>query len=270
MQNKQAIIIIGSPGSGKDVIIRDIVSNYGIVEFTSTQISEMLSDDVAFKRAKPEKRDSLLERYSVIVTANSYELGFVVTKQILEDIGYSTHLIFVEADLPTSIERLKNRENLKESLDKITLGNSNKSSILQIFESKLIIDNSKNLELQEVRSFISDILSELSFKFDYSLSDIQEVSLKNKIKKSKVIPSNTFDVRGDAQINGMTCAESVDAPFFDYNPVFSLPQQNVNTSANPSGSSVDLRPDKDKERAKGVLKKIKKIKTGMLIVPDGI
>ena len=36
MQNKQAIFIIGNPGSGKDVAIRDITSNYNIVEFAAS------------------------------------------------------------------------------------------------------------------------------------------------------------------------------------------------------------------------------------------
>ena len=56
MQKNQAIFVVGSPGSGKDVFIKDMTSNYNILEFTSSQISEMLSDDAAFKRAKTEKK----------------------------------------------------------------------------------------------------------------------------------------------------------------------------------------------------------------------
>ena len=76
MQTKQAIFIIGSPGSGKDVVIRDISSNYNIVEFAATQIDEMLSNDAAFKRALPEKQDSLLERTSILISTNSFNLNF--------------------------------------------------------------------------------------------------------------------------------------------------------------------------------------------------
>ena len=181
MQKNQAIFVIGSPGSGKDVIIRDTISNFNIVEFTSIQIDEMLSDDAAFKRAKYEKRNSLLERNSILLTANSFDLGFVVTKSVLESVGYTTHLVFVEANLIVAYERLHNRNNLKESLERITIGNNNKSSILEVFDSLLIVDNSENLNLVESRKYISDILIELSFKSDLKLETVVSINLKNKL-----------------------------------------------------------------------------------------
>ena len=89
MQNKQAIFIIGNPGSGKDVAIRDITSNYNIVEFAASQIDEMLSNDAAFKRATDEKKDALLERKSILVTGNAFNLSFAITKEVLESVGYT-------------------------------------------------------------------------------------------------------------------------------------------------------------------------------------
>lgn len=264
MQNKQAIFIIGSPGSGKDVIIRDITSNYGIVEFTSTQIDEMLSNDAAFKRAKPEKQDSLLERTSILVTANSFDLGFVVTKEILESIGYSAHLIFVEADLSVSVERLKSRKNLKESLERISIGNSNKQSIVGLFESNIIVDNSKTLDLTESREFILSILNELSFKSDLTLEDIAKPKIKKKLRS--VVPGDVTDTRGITPgswsvYNGV--AESFEVFSFDTSPIATGPMQKV------SSSSADMRSDDDKERTKKVLSKIKKINFKK-VVPYGI
>lgn len=209
MQSNQAIFIIGSPGSGKDVIIRDIISNYNIIEFTSTQLDEMLSDDVAFKRSKVEKRNSLLESKSILVTANSYDLGFIITKTVLESIGYSSHLIIVEANISVAYDRLQNRKDLKESLNKISLSNSNKESILKEFNSSIIIDNSEQLNLCFQRTFISNILSDLKFESKLKLSDIVKPKLK-----SKIVPAQSAigDV-GTVVFTGHM--ESIDSPSFD-------------------------------------------------------
>lgn len=268
MQNKQAIFVIGSPGSGKDVIIRDIMSNYNIVEFTSTQIDEVLSDDTAFKRAKPEKQFSLLERTSILVTANSYDLGFILTKEVLEAIGYSTHLIFVESNLSIAIERIHNRKNLKESLDKISIGNSNKSSIISIFNSNIIVDNSEVLNLIECREFTSGILDELSFKSTLCLEEIKPVKLKKKLKNviPGSIPKDITDTRSMTPGTWSTyngCAESIDFPFSEITPQATGPMQRV------SSSSADMRSDQDKERTKQVLNKVKKINFKQ-VVPRGI
>lgn len=266
MQTKQAIFIIGSPGSGKDVVIRDISSNYNIVEFAATQIDEMLSNDVAFKRALPEKQDSLLERTSILISTNSFNLNFVLTKEILESIGYSTHLILVEADLNVSIDRLKSRNNLKESLERITLGNANKNSILGIFESKIIVDNSKELDLSESREFISDILNELHFKSDLTIEDITKSKLKKKLKA--VVPGEIADTRGLTPGTWSTfsgVAESLDYPLTaELTPTSSGPMQSIKTS-----SSNDMRSDQDKQNTRNVLNKIKKINFKK-VVPYGI
>jgi dephospho-CoA kinase len=268
MQNKQAIFIIGSPGSGKDVVIRDITSNYGIVEFTSTQIDEMLYNDAAFKRAKLEKQDSLLERRSILVTANTFDLGFVVTKDVLEAIGYSTHLIVVEANLQIAMERLKNRTNLKESLDRISTGNANRQAIIGLFNSFITVDNSKSLDLTESRQFIFDILEDLTFKSDLKLEEILKINLKKKVDKivPTKIPSDSIDTRSMTPgtwsvYNGV--AEAIDVPNYDISPVATGPMQS-SASSMPS-----MQSDQDKENSKKLLGKIKKINFKK-VVPRGI
>lgn len=211
MQKNQAIFVVGSPGSGKDVFIKDMTSNYNILEFTSSQISEMLSDDAAFKRAKTEKKNSLLYRESIVINCKSYELDFITNKDILEYVGYSTHLVLVEANMKVSYERVKNR-NVKESLERISQGNNNRNSILEIFESKIIVDNSETLNLTESREFINTILDDLVFKSDLTLeSVVKDKSLKKKLK-SKIVPDDRFN--SDAgNLNFMfTAYESIDSP----------------------------------------------------------
>jgi shikimate kinase len=267
MQNNQAIFIIGSPGSGKDVVIRDISSNFNIVEFASNQIDEMLSNDVAFKRAKFEKQFSLLENRSIIVTANSFDLGFILTKQVLESIGYSTHLILVEANLSTSYERLHTRKNLKESLERISSGNSNKISILQMFPSNIIVDNSQVLELSESREFVSGILDDLTFKTDLALEDITNVKLKKKLKVRGVVPGDSVDNRGltpGTWSSYIGVSESVDVPSYDLSPIATGPMQsNIPVSS-------DLRSDQDKQNTRKVLNKTKAILFKKVAVPKSI
>lgn len=268
MQNKQAIFIIGSPGSGKDVIIRDISSNYNIIEFTSIQIDEMLYNDSAFKRAKPEKQDSLLERNSILVTGNSFDLNFVVTKEVLEAIGYSTHLIMVEANLGTAVERLRNRKNLKESLDRISVGNANKQSIISLFNSFVIVDNSEYLDLSESREFIYDILEDLTFKSSISLEEITKVDLKKKVNKivPVKIPGDSADTRSMtpgtwSSFNGV--AEAIDVPNYDISPIATGPMQNINTS------TASMQSDQSKSDNKKLLDKVKKINFRK-VIPYGI
>lgn len=267
MQSKQAIFIIGAPGSGKDVAIRDISSNYNIVEFAASQIDEMLSNDAAFKRASEEKKDSLLERKSILVTGNSFNLSFAITKEVLESVGYSTHLIYVEADLGVAVDRLKSRNNLRESLERISLGNSNKQSILGLFESKIIVDNSLVLDLSECRIFISDILNELSFKTELTLEEILKDKKPKKVYQ-KTIPAAVTDTRGMtpgtwSSFGGVAEGEMV-FPVDVYSPSIATgPLQQM--KYNP----VDMRSDQDKERTKKVLGKIKNI-TFKKVVPNGI
>lgn len=270
MQSKQAIFIIGAPGSGKDVVIRDISSNYNIVEFAASQIDEMLSNDAAFKRATEEKQDSLLERKSIIVTGTSFNLSFAITKEVLESVGYSSHLILVEADLSVAIDRLKTRQNLKESLERISVGNSNKQSILGLFESQIIVDNSKVLELEECRTFIYDILNELSFKTDLTLEEILKDKKQRKLySKSKSVPDAVTDTRGMtpgtwSSFGGVAEGAMV-FPVDAYSPSIATgPLQQVKSS-----SSNDMRSDQDKLRTKQVFNKIKKINFKK-VVPNGI
>ena len=296
MQKYQAIFFIGSPGSGKDVVIRDTISNFNIVEFTSVQIDEMLSDDTAFKRAKYEKRNALLERNSIIVTANSFDLGFVVTKSVLEAVGYTTHLVLVEANLAVAYERLQNRNNLKESLERISIGNNNKSAILEVFDSGIIVDNSENLDLIESRSYISDVLNELTFKSNLVLENvvipnlkpkvlkptkpaisaksgdipgasavvlpiIDSFDLKKKLKKDPKVPSSFFDGIG-GQPN-IALSEWEEWPVSTGTALLGSPGQ-------PSSAPVtNLGSDRQKSDINKVLNKIKKINFKK-VVPNGI
>ena len=269
MQNKQAIFIIGNPGSGKDVAIRDITSNYNIVEFAASQIDEMLSNDAAFKRATDEKKDALLERKSILVTGNAFNLSFAITKEVLESVGYTTHLIFVEADLNVAIDRLKSRQNLKESLERISIGNSNKQCIFGLFESIVVVDNSEILDLTESRVFVSEILNDLTFKTNLTLEEI----LKDKKKKSlyaknKVVPNLSIDSRGMTPGTwssfGGVAENAMGFPVDNYSPIATGPLQSVKAS-----QANDMRSDNDKQETKKLLGKIKKI-TFKKVVPNGI
>ena len=271
MQKNQAFFIIGSPGSGKDVVIRDITSNFPIIEFTFSQIDDMLSNDSSFKRATAEKRNALLESNSIVVTANSFNLSFSITKTILESIGYATHLIFVESNLSCAIERLKFRPQLNESLNRISIGNSNKKDILGLFESKIIVDNSEILNLEDCRTFCLNILNELSFDSTLTIEDVGvKPKLKTKLKyKPKTIPSDVTDTRGSMggvwSISPGYTSESIDFPFSDIvTPTATGPLQQIKTNA------VNMSSDQDKQRTKTVLGKIKRLTKPKRVVSYGI
>ena len=70
-----------------------------------------------------------------------------------------------------AVERLRNRTNLKESLDRITTGNANRQAIISLFNSHVIVDNSKTLDLTEARTFAYDIRGYLFNKYTLLLFD---------------------------------------------------------------------------------------------------
>lgn len=195
MQKKNAFFVIGSPGSGKDVVIRDIISNYNIQEFTSEQIESMLSLEENFNKSKYEKRKALLNRDSIIVNCKSYDLNFITSKYILESVDYTTHLILVEANIKTAFSRIKNRD-LKESLERISQGNANKETILESFNKKIIVKNSENLCLTECREFVSEKLSDLVFKSTLTADKFFKNRFKDKIKGKGIPPQSVASETG--------------------------------------------------------------------------
>ena len=60
----KAVFLVGGPGSGKDIILKDIMYNYGLKEFTLEQINNVFNNPIS----ENDKKYSLLKKESVTLS----------------------------------------------------------------------------------------------------------------------------------------------------------------------------------------------------------
>jgi dephospho-CoA kinase len=204
---KNAIFIVGGPGSGKDILIKNICENYSIPEYTLEQI-------IKFKGIKE----------TILVKGNAYDLYKISEcKRLLEDNYYKTSLIFVDVKESVSKHRLSNRTISEEVRKNRFISSKNNLEIFDnIFESCYTFDNNKDISYQkanmkEVDIFLESILNPVSFLKEKSLKKVKDYLYKNfMVDKDKnrnkpqsfhsdspVKPDgyNEYDIRSSGQSN---------------------------------------------------------------------
>jgi adenylate kinase family enzyme len=163
MSHFKAIFLIGGPGSGKDFLIHSVLNEYNLTE---------LSLEKTFKAIVDQNNiEELNEFPSVIINGNADNKDkVIVTKAILETMGYDTSMIYVY----TSDEVSKSRNDFRisrgaktfnEETRKIKYDNSvnNMTEYGEMFESFLLFDNSNNFVTvnENVKKEITGCLSYL-------------------------------------------------------------------------------------------------------------
>lgn len=115
----QAVFLVGGPGSGKDIILKEVLNEYDVKEFCLEQVNKVVKK--FFKEI-------------IVITANAYNFKKIEeAKFFLEDNGFMTSLIYVDVSDEVSRNRLIYRNMSEEiRLDKL-------------IESKLNIIPLKNL-----------------------------------------------------------------------------------------------------------------------------
>jgi hypothetical protein len=166
----KAIFITGGPGSGKDVIIREAIADAGATEVNLTQAYAYLAD----KQKLSEKTDNyrleaIRNRGLLIINGpadSSDEISYV--KEELEELGYSTIMIFVNTTNEVSQQRNTRLSRMMvESMrfDKWKQSQSNKEFYSNIFESLIEFNNNSSYEFleeditdtyQKINTFIDD------------------------------------------------------------------------------------------------------------------
>ena len=109
---KNVIFVVGGPGSGKDILIKQIQERYSIKEYTFDQMLKAKELEQTF-----------------IVKGNAYEIDKVLSiKESLENKYYQTHMIFVDVESHISRQRLVGR-NINEEV-RIEKFNKTKESLI--------------------------------------------------------------------------------------------------------------------------------------------
>lgn len=160
---KQAIFLTGGPGSGKDILIKNIFDYLDYTEYNINQIKE---------------NKFYTENIVVVANATDYK-KIEQAKSILEKCYYKTSLIFVDVSEEISKQRLSKRNTNEEVIaEKLKLCKENFDLFLGLFENCYFFDNNYNASSNEIYEQLTWINEELSSLLESGLE-----RFKKKIKK---------------------------------------------------------------------------------------
>jgi predicted kinase len=147
----RAIFVTGGPGSGKDVIIREAISESRIVELNFVQAQEYLADKQKLsEKTNDFRRESIRNRGPLIINGPADDTNRISQiKEELEDLGYDTMMIFVNTTNETSKERnsLLSRM-MMESIrhDKWLKSQENTKYFTESFNTFISFDNTGDID----------------------------------------------------------------------------------------------------------------------------
>jgi hypothetical protein len=150
----KAIFITGGPGSGKDIIIREAISESRIVELNFIQTQEYLCDKQKLsEKSNDYRREAVRNRGPLIINGPADDINRInYIKEELESLGYETMMIFVNTTNEVSKERnsLLSRMMVESiRLDKWVKSQQNTKYFNNMFEDFIAFDNTGGIESKE-------------------------------------------------------------------------------------------------------------------------
>ena len=147
----KAIFVTGGPGSGKDIIIRESIPEARAVELNSNQAYDYLADKQKLsEKTNDFRREAIRNRGPLIINGPADSIDKINhIKEELEDLGYSTMMVFVNTTNEVSQERnTKLSRMMVESIryDKWSQAQKNKELFAEAFDNFMQIDNTGSLE----------------------------------------------------------------------------------------------------------------------------
>lgn len=183
----KAVFVTGGPGSGKDVIIREAIPASNAIEYNLNQAFDYLSDKgrLAERNTGDIRLEAIRFRKPLIINCPADNIEKITyVKEELEDMGYSSMMIFVDASNEVSKERnSKLAKMMVESLryEKWQKSQKNKKVFSEMFNSFVTFDNTKPLDL--IEEDITEIYRGVNHFIDYkSYNDISFSWLENRNK----------------------------------------------------------------------------------------
>ena len=165
----KAIFVTGGPGSGKDVIIREAIAEQKFTEITSVQAHNYLMDKKTLsEKSEDLRRESIRNRGPLIINGPADDhTKIMAIKEELEELGYSTIMVFVDTTNEASQSRNeKLTKMIAESVrkEKWEQAQACKESYRQNFKQFISLNNSGLLE--EIEGDITDIYQKLNTFID--------------------------------------------------------------------------------------------------------
>lgn len=168
---KNAIFLVGGPGSGKDLIIKESLVRHNVKEYNIEQI----------------KNIKLFEE-NVVITANAYSFDKIKeTESIFENLKYNTFMIYVDVCNEVSKERLSNRD-IDETvrITRLLESKENLNKFKSIFQTVYTFDNSYLLESDNIQNQLYSINKQLDIEiFSNNLELFAEVEIDPFINRFK-------------------------------------------------------------------------------------
>lgn len=174
----KAIFVTGGPGSGKDIIIRECIAEHKAVELNTIQAVEGLFKNAYIKEAK--------DRKPLIINGPAEDIDRIaIVKEYLENLGYTTMMVFVETtDVESKNRNAKLSRMIAESVrqDKWNLAQKNKCIFSESFDNFMVFDN--NGSLDSIEEDVTDTYNTIN-KFldskDHTKSAIMWLEKNNKL-----------------------------------------------------------------------------------------
>lgn len=259
---KKAIFLVGGPGSGKDIVLKKVLNSYDLQELKLEQV----------------KPDYIKDIQSIVISTNAYNFdGIISNKNLLEDYGFETSMIFVDVSDKTSKQRLSSR-NISEEIRRKRLKESNKNifAFENSFQYFTIFENNSEAQKKEIGEltifcesflYLESILEEKSKKLTpkkFSNKSIKNKLLRNFYPNDLVTKVQTDRIGDEYSVrNSGIGYPSTVGPFYNESFVDYAPDLPAFTSDSTSPRSI---PPQEKysekpniEITKSRIKNIKKI-----------
>jgi len=180
----KAVFVTGGPGSGKDIVLREAISESKMVEINLIQAFDYLADKQKLtEKTSDHRRETIRNRGPLLINgpADSFNEIFYV-KEELEELGYRTSMVFVDTTNEVSQERnTKLSKMIAESIrqDKWNQAQNHKKLYSNKFEQFFLFDNSRTLE--DVEEVITETYQKLNQFIDSTdKTDIAVSWLENR------------------------------------------------------------------------------------------
>ena len=221
----KAIFVTGGPGSGKDVIIREAIPEARAVELNAAQAFDYLADKQKLsEKTNDFRREAIRNRGPLIINGPADNFDKInQIKEELEELGYSTMMVFVNTTNEVSQERnTKLSRMMVESIryDKWVQAQNNKEIFAKSFNNFIQIDNTGSIESIE-EDITKTYLNINGFIEDKTYGDISLSWLEkrgklnignNLVKEEKNVKSNfrLFENKAKLTRTGLPRAQGPD------------------------------------------------------------
>ena len=155
----KAIFVTGGPGSGKDIVIRECISESKSVELNFQQAYDYLCDKQKLsEKSNDNRRESIRCRGPLIINGPADDFQRITyIEEELSELGYETMFVFVDTTNEASKERnSKLSRMMVESMrnEKWQKSQNNKDWMMNHYDNVLVFEN--NASISEIEETITE------------------------------------------------------------------------------------------------------------------